>query len=121
MRQEILELELDIAFASEQLRKLCNNSAAVRKKYGQGNAKKLLTRLEDLASATCLEDVRHLAGHCHELTGDRAGQLAMSLEGGWRLIFTPAHDPLPRRRDGSLDWTRVSAIEVLEIVNYHKG
>lgn len=45
----------------------------------------------------------------------------MSLEGGWRLIFTPAHDLLPRRKDGSLDWTLVSAIEVLEIVNYHKG
>ena len=112
---------MDIAFASEQIQTLCNNNAVAKRLYGQRSAKKLLIRLEDLASATILEDVRHAAGHCHELDYDRAGQLSMSLDGGHRLVFTPAHDPLPRNANGSLNWSAVTAIVVLEIIDYHKG
>jgi hypothetical protein len=65
--------------------------------------------------------MRGLAGKCHELSGDRKGQLGMRLTGGKRLIFEPANDPLPTLDDGGLDWERVDAIRVLEIVDYHRG
>lgn len=58
------------------------------------------------------------AARCHELKGARAGQLAVSLDHPYRLIFEP-REPVPRREDGGLDWTQVVAIEVLEIVDYH--
>jgi len=63
--------------------------------------------------------MRTLPGaRCHELKGNRAGQLAVSLDHPGRLIFEPTK-PVPRREDGGLDWTRVTAIEVIEIVDYH--
>ena len=79
----------------------------------------LRDRLDQMNDARNLEDLRWLPGGWHELKGDRKGQLACSLSGRVRLIFTPAHDPLPTKPDGGLDWTRVTAVENLEIVDYH--
>lgn len=54
----------------------------------------------------------------HELVGDRWGQLACSLNGLDRLVFEPGHDPKPLKPDGGLDWTQVTAIVNIEIVDY---
>lgn len=41
------------------------------------------------------------------------------LHKGVRLVFQPADDPVPTRDDGSLDWTRVKRIRLLEVKDYH--
>ena len=56
---------------------------------------------------------------CHALTGNRSGQLSVDLEHPYRLLFIPAHDPVPTRADGGLDWRLVTEIEILEIVDTH--
>lgn len=58
------------------------------------------------------------AARCHELRGNRTGQLAVNLDQPYRLIFTPAPPP-PTKPDGGLDWTRVTTIIVLGIEDYH--
>lgn len=58
-------------------------------------------------------------GECHVLTGDRAGQYATSISANYRLIFIPDHDPLPMLPDGGTDRARVTAIRILEVVDYH--
>lgn len=63
--------------------------------------------------------MRGLPGRCHELDGDRAGELALGLLDGKRLIFEPDADPVPEKEDGGLDWLGVEAIRLLEITNYH--
>lgn len=78
-------------------------------------------RLQDLEAAASLEDMQALPGNCHELTGERAGQLAISLSGGKRLILEPASNPAPAKPDGGLDWAKVTAIRVLAIYDYHRG
>jgi proteic killer suppression protein len=45
--------------------------------------------------------------------------LALDLDHPCRLIFAPAHNPLPLKEDGGLDWTAVTAIEIHEIEDYH--
>jgi len=72
-----------------------------------------------MRGARCLEDLRMLPGNWHELKGDRKGQLACSLLGRNRLIFTPADNPRPTKPDGGLDWSRVTAVENIEIEDYH--
>ena len=79
----------------------------------------LQERLRQMRDAKSLESLRLLPGHWHELVGDRKGQLACSLLGRNRLIFTPAHTPRPAKPDGGLDWTRITAIENIEIEDYH--
>lgn len=75
--------------------------------------------MDDLRAAVCLDDMRHLAGRCHELKGERRGHLALELHEGWRLVFKPAEDPPPLKEDGGLDWRQVLAIHVVDIVDYH--
>lgn len=52
-------------------------------------------------------------------TGDRAGQLSMDLDHPYRLIFTPDHDPYPKRPEGGLDWRQVTAINILGVEDTH--
>lgn len=56
---------------------------------------------------------------CHELTGDRKGTLSLNLDGPFRLILRPAHEPLPLRPDGGLDWSAVTAVEIVGIEDTH--
>lgn len=110
---------MDIVFAEPGLAQVCNDDKAAKRAYGAAGAKKLRTRLDDLAAASNLAVMQNLPGHCHELKGDLKGQLAVNLDGGRRLVFRPAHDPIPNKEDGGLDWSRVTAVCVTQIGDYH--
>lgn len=70
-----------------------------------------------LEAATCVTDL--IAGNPHPLKGERAGQFALDLAGGWRLVFSPDHDPCPAGHDGSIEWSRVTIIIIEYIGDYH--
>jgi plasmid maintenance system killer protein len=110
---------LDILFADEKLKKLLNTERVLKREYGIANAKVFARRMSDLRAAPCLKVMASLLGRCEELKFDRKGQLSLRLHGGYRLVFEPAHDPVPRRPDGGLDWSAVTGIRILEIVDYH--
>ncbi len=84
------------------------------------NAKLLRSRLEDLIAAPTLEYMRNISqARCHELKGNRAGQLAVDLKQPKRLIFEVLDDPIPMLPSGGLDWASVGSIRILEITDYH--
>lgn len=80
-----------------------------------------MARLADIDAASSLSDLRELPGRCHELAVDRVGQLGIELADGRRLVIEPANDPAPRDSAGALDWSRIDAVRIVEIVNYHRG
>ena len=55
----------------------------------------------------------------HQLHGDRDEQFAVNLVHPHRLIFKPNHEPLPRKDDGGIDTGQVTAITIIEVVDYH--
>lgn len=111
---------MEILFPNARLQKLCNVEKEMRKKYGPRMVGLLQQRLKELRNVDTLADMKSLPGaRCHELTGDLSGKLAVDLEHPNRLVFSPANDPVPRRSDGSLDWSRVTEIEVYDIGDYH--
>lgn len=110
---------MQISFASKKLKEICEEERALRRQHGETCARKVKSRLLDLEAASSLEVMRSLPGHCHELTKERAGQLALRLSGGKRLIIQPTTDPVPTKPDGGLDWSAVDAVEIVEIVDYH--
>jgi proteic killer suppression protein len=112
---------VDILFVTSKLEKLCMSRRSLEKALGADCGNRLARRLDDLRAAECLADLRHLPGRCHELVGDRKGQLAIDVKHPHRLIFQPAHEEIPRREDGGLDWAHITAIRVLEITDYHHG
>jgi len=110
---------MEIAYANSRIEKICTDDKTARKELGSEGAKVLKKRLDQMRDVDSLEDLRFEPGHWHELTGDRKGQLACNLRGLDRLVFTPANDPRPAKPDGGLDWSEVTAIVNLEIVDYH--
>lgn len=91
------------------------------KSHGDQRAKLLKQRLAELAAANMLGDLRSLPqARCHELKGSRKGQLSVDLDHPYRLIFEPAHNPVPRKSDGGLDWTKVTEIRILGMEDTHE-
>lgn len=77
-------------------------------------------RLKNLKDADHLGIMRTIsAARCHELTGDRKGELAVDVSGNYRMIFEPLHNPIPHKEDGSLKWEEVTKIRINEIEDYH--
>jgi proteic killer suppression protein len=111
---------VDIIFKTSKLEKECNDSRLSRKKHGTERADRLRRRLDELRAANNLEEIRSLPqARAHELIGDRAGQISLDLDHPYRLIIEPAHDPIPAKEDGGLDWQKVTAVRVLEIADTH--
>lgn len=58
-------------------------------------------------------------GRCHELKGERAGQLSVDLVHPHRLVFVPSDDPPPEHPEGGLDWGLVTSVTVIAIEDTH--
>lgn len=92
----------------------------MKREWGDQSARKVAQRLQELEAAESLADMRLLpAARCHELAGDRKGQLSVEVHSGLRLVFEPDHNPIPRRPQGGLDLERVEAVTVIEVIDYH--
>jgi proteic killer suppression protein len=112
---------MDISYVSSRIQKICTDDKTAHKELGKDGAKILRHRLDqmEMEMENNLEALRNTAGNYHELTGDRKRQIACSLNGRNRLIFTPANDPRPIKPNGGLDWSKVTAVMNIEIVDYH--
>jgi proteic killer suppression protein len=112
---------VDIFFKSSELAKTMNEGAKLAKEYGAKNGKELRLRLEVLAAAVSLADVPRVPPErCHRLVSPKYRDcFAVDGQHPFRMIFEPAHEPLPRKRDGGLDLAKITAITILEVVDYH--
>jgi proteic killer suppression protein len=108
---------LEIRFRDKKIRQLCEEQAAAEKKLGAACAHKLRIRMNALEAASRVTEL--VAGNPHPLKGDRAGQFALDLAGGWRLVFAPANDPCPHHAAGGIDWSQVTIVSIEYIGDYH--
>jgi len=109
---------LEVSFEDADLAETCRNERELRKRHGVVRAKRIQQRLKDLSAAETLADMRYLPGRCHELHGDRAGQLSLDLDHPYRLLFRPVGDLGPGP-GGGLDWSAIAAVIVVGIVDTH--
>lgn len=108
---------MDIEFSSTDLQTLCEQQRRMQKELGDLCGRKLRTRLADLRAVANVADLS--AGRPHPLKGDRAGQFALDLHGGKRLVFEPANNPVPTREDESIAWNLVTKVRIVFIGDYH--
>lgn len=108
---------MEVRYKDKKIRELCEKQAVAEKKLGAASARKLKVRLVALEAAARVTDL--VAGNPHPLKGDRLGQFALDLAGGWRLVFAPAHDPCPTRSDGGIEWSQVTIVSIEYIGDYH--
>ena len=80
----------------------------------------ILKRMAMLRRAAHLAMVpRDRPERCHQLRGNRDEQFAVDLVNLQRLVFVPNHDQIPRKDDNGIDLKQVTAIKILEVVDYH--
>ena len=108
---------MEINFKDKKLWELCEQRSTAERKLGSPCARKLRSRLADLQAARCVTDL--VPGRPHPLGGDRAGQFAVDLEGGRRLVFEPDHNPVPTKEDGGIDWSRIARVRIIYVGDYH--
>ena len=113
---------MEVSFKSKRLQKQLSEERQLQKVHGARRAKLLKRRLLALQAARSLADLwPPFSGpeRCHELTGNRQGQLSMDLDHPYRLIFCSAHEPVPRTKESGLDWSGVTAIRILAVEDTH--
>ena len=107
---------MEILFKTKKLQKTFNSEQLLIRQYGKENGRLIMRRMTILDAAECLGDVPQTRPErCHALLGDRRGQYAIDVKYPFRILFQPANDPLPRRTDGSLDLSRVTSIQILDV------
>jgi len=110
---------MEVLYKNKQLQKYAEDGIYSVRKLGQIRSEKYLQRISDLIDANTLEDVRNLPGNYHELSANRKGQWAVSLDGPYRLIFIPHEDPIPVDENGKYVWIEIKGVEIEKIENYH--
>lgn len=113
---------MDLSFSSRRLQKQLSEQRAMTQAFGPKRAKRLqivLTALRAAPDLGVFAPPYSPPHRCHELTGDRKGELSVDLDGPYRLIIVPAHNPVPQRQDGGLDWSRVTDIEIQGVEDTH--
>ena len=111
---------VDIAFRTRRLERIFNSERRLRSECGDRLASALIIRLAVLRTAETLSMIPSTPPErLHQFSGRRAGQYAVDLAHPFRLVFAPNHDPVPLRNDGGIDTARVSAITIVEVVDYH--
>ncbi|MEQ8384183.1 MAG: hypothetical protein RH949_17675 [Coleofasciculus sp. A1-SPW-01] len=108
---------MEIDFKDKKFKALCEQEKLAQRKLGEQMARNLQARLADLIAASSITEL--CAGHPHSLKGDRAGQYALELVQPKRLVFEPDHDPVPRLKDGGIDWSRITQVRIIWIGDYH--
>lgn len=111
---------MTITFGDKKLKQAAEDERRCYKELGKRRGELYLRRLNELASADSLEDVRFLPGHYHELRGNRKGQWACDLDQPYRLVFRPHKDPIPEDENHHYIWMEILGVEIEEIVNYHE-
>ena len=111
---------MNIVFVRPRLEKTFNSETALRRAYGDRMTRTIAMRMKVLRHAPTLSKVPVTKpDRRHQLEGNRAGQYAVDLVHPKRLVFEPNHNPMPRKKDGGIDTDQVTAITIIEVIDYH--
>ena len=111
---------MEIFYSSRKLKKTLTTSSKLVRKYGKRQANEIQKRITQLDMADTLAQISPFPPtRCHELVGDRAGQLSLDLKHPYRLIIEPANEPIPLKEDGGLDWSQVTEIRIIGVEDTH--
>ena len=109
-----------VDFKSKKLWKACSDEKEMQKRWDDITRDKLDQRLSELSAATCLADISHLPPpRLHAYTNDPNGKLSIDVHGGVRILFRVGDDPVPLRKDGSLNREAVTHIVIVSVDDPH--
>ncbi|MCB2213634.1 hypothetical protein KQI52_16080 [bacterium] len=112
---------VQIGFSSQKWEKVCTDPKAAAKVIPPDKVQLLIERLEHLAAFDNMSQLRPGGTKdWHALKGDRSGQWSLTLNKPWAICVVPAGE-YTRKDSGEIDYSTVTAVEVVFVGNYHKG
>ena len=114
---------MEIHFRNRKTAKQFDLGAQLEKIHGPKRGKIIRHRLRILRNAPNLAffwPPKTGPERCHELTADKKGKFSMDLDHPYRLIFEPAHDPVPRLDDGGIGRRAITEIIILGVEDTHE-
>jgi proteic killer suppression protein len=111
---------VEINFKTTKLEGIFNSEKELLKNFGTENGRLIMRRMTVLSAAPTLADVpARRPERMHALKGNRKGQFAVDIKHPFRLLFLPNHDPIPTKEDGGVDLSKITAITILRVEDYH--
>jgi len=113
---------MDIIFSSKKLKKQLSESKMMAKVHSPRRVtllKIIMTQFRAAPNLGVFAPPYSPPNRCHELKGNKKGQLSVDLDHPYRLLFKPINDPVPIRPEGGLDWFQVTAIEIKGVEDTH--
>lgn len=111
---------MQISYINKKLAKLLGSQKEVLRTFGTDNGKRILRRLDQIATAETLAELSTLPQtRVHELKADRNEQISVDVKHPYRLLMVPDHEETPRKPDGGLDWSLITQVTILEIADTH--
>lgn len=111
---------MNVRYKSKRLKKILSSAAAIKMNFGT-NAKRVAQRMDDITSSPNLEVLCSIpSANCHRLTGDRKDEWAVDISANHRLVFKLDHDPIPLKKEGSINRIEVTNILIISAQeDYH--
>ena len=106
---------LELSFETKLLRQLCEKEVKAKMKFGEIQAGKLKRRLADLHASENVNDL--IVGNPRILAGSDNQQYILDIDSEISLIFCANHITNPLSESGQIDWSKVSRIKIMEIMN----
>ena len=111
---------MEISFRTRKLQKEFSSGITLKRKYGNRMALTIMARIGVLKNAGSLQKMPESPPERrHQINGRRVEQFAVDLVHPYRLVFEPDHSKLPRKEDRGIDLEQVTAIRILEVIDYH--
>ena len=107
---------MDLFFNNSDLASLCSCHTKMLTWLGAEKARRLAQRLQELRAIDTLEDLKALPGILYrELDGADAGELALDVAPGCRLVFRPARELIVGSVSKRTDRERVNGLVVVAV------
>jgi proteic killer suppression protein len=128
---KLFSVEMEITFADDDLRTICENPAQASKRLGPSLGKKLISRLKLLRAANNISDLQ--IGSPHPVEPHKTGGTkfrkrlkgyqylySLDLDRQYRLVFQSIEDPQPLKVSGEINWLKVTKICIVFLGDYHE-
>lgn len=101
---------MELSFATEQLRSICESRRSATNKLGADTARSLEMVLADIEACQTVEEFTLLYGD--QATSSKADRWQVSIEGAVTMTFASGHVSPPLKKDGRVDWRKVTRVRI---------
>jgi len=110
--------QIEITFRDQELERAFRHDETARKRFGQA-ARAFQRRIKQFEAAPTLATLAATPAACRPVPGTKDGLLAARLSNRELVVFVPNHEPVPLLRDGGLDHSRVTQIQIWSVEDVH--